>query len=109
MTATVARITTCLAALAVTATIAASSAFADPPYTTAPTKAVATSSFNGQPRDLPPIVEASALRLQRASASSGTAFDWTAAGIGALSGVGACLLLIGVTFDVRRRRQSSVA
>jgi hypothetical protein len=109
MTSAVTRITTCLAALAATAAIAAPSALADPPYNTAPTQSVATGSMNAQPKNLPPIVGALPFRLQRGSAHHGTTFDWTAAGIGALIGVAACLLLIGVTSDVRRRRQPSVA
>lgn len=115
MTSRVAKISTLAAILVATAAIFAPAASADPPYNTTaghgqPVRTITpTPVMSHQPRNLPPIDESSALRIQRVSAYHGTTFDWTAAGIGALAAAGACVLVFGVTFDLRRRRQPSVA
>ena len=109
MTSIVARISLLVAALAVTAAIGASSATAQPLSNTGSSGSVAASSLSTQPKNLPPIDQSSALRLEEASAYHSTSFDWTAAGIGALAAAGACVVLFGVTIDVRRRRNPTMA
>ena len=118
MTARVARIMAAIAALAAVVAIAAPSALAVPRSTwmtnhpllvhTA-TRSQASGAPNGQPMNLPPIDPSSALRFQRVAAYQNVGFDWTAAGIGALAAAGASAVVFGVMFDVRRRRQPSVA
>jgi hypothetical protein len=99
------KLSTIAAILVATAAIFAPAASADPPYNTALAGPVAS---NGQPRDLPPIDTSSALRFQRAAAYHSAGFDWTAAGIGGVAATVA-IVVFGVTFDLRRRRQPSVA
>ena len=105
----VARISMFVAALAATAAIGTSTALADPPYHTASIQSVATGSVTTPPPNLPPIDQSSVVRFRRVASYRSAGFDWSAAGIGALMGVAACVLLISVTFDVRRRRAPSVA
>ncbi len=107
MTSIVARISMFVAALIATVAIGAPSALADPPYgtTTGHTQSSATTH---QPRNLPHI-DHSVLRFRRVAAYRSAGFDWSAAGVGALAAVGACVVLIGVGLDVRRRREPTVA
>jgi hypothetical protein len=110
MTSTVARISMFVAALVATAAIGAPSALADPPYNTAPSQSVTpTPLMSRQPRNLPHF-DHSVLALHRTTRiTGGTAFSWSAAGIGALAAAGACFVVFGVTLDVRRRRRPGVA
>lgn len=114
MTTRVARIMTVCAAVAAIVAIAVPSALAAPrsswtnnhplyPGTQTQSLAVTTG-----PPNLP-YTDHSVLRFQRVAAYHSGGFDWTAAGIGALAAAGACVVLFGVTVDVRRRRHPTMA
>lgn len=108
-----ARISMFIAALVATAAIAAPVASADPPYGTQGQTghaAVASQSTTNAPANLPPVDPASKLRFNEVTASPhGSAFDWSAAGFGALAAAFGSVVLIGVGRDLRRRHQPTVA
>ena len=98
MTSRITKITTCVAALAVTAGIGAPAGFA------APTGHAVPSLPDGPTRTAPPDSTSSAVRLVAVTPDE-AGFDWTAAAIGGLATAGAGLVAVGIGRDVRRRHE----
>ena len=112
MTPPITKIATSLAALAATAAIGAPPALAlGPQQQGAPGVQPTAPSYSTTnhplltPPNVPPGPETPTMLPRQAVASDGTGFDWSAAAIGALAAAGACLVLVGVALDVRRRHE----
>lgn len=107
----VAKLTTLVATLIATAVIGATPALAAPAHGIPGVQTITQGlSTNGQPLYLPHIDHSSALVYHRTPvASTGTAFSWSAASIGALAAVAACIVAIGLVLSVRRRHEPSAA
>ena len=98
MTSPITKITTCVAALAVTAGIAA------PVGSAAPAGHAVPSLPNGLTRTAPPDSTSSPVRLVAVTPDQ-AGFDWTAAAIGGLVTAGAGAVAVGIGRDVRRRHE----
>ena len=98
MTSRLTKITTCVAALAVTAGIGAPAGFAGPSGHVVP------SLPDGPTRTAPPDSTSSPVRLVAVTPDQ-AGFDWTAAAIGGLVTAGAGLVVVGIGRDARRRHE----
>ena len=98
MTSRITKITTCVAALALTAGIGAPAGFA------APTGHAVQSLPDGPTRTAPPDSTSSAVHLVAVTPDE-AGFDWTAAAIGGLVTAGAGAVAVGIGRDVRRRHE----
>jgi hypothetical protein len=107
----IAKITTSLAALAATAAIGAPPALALGPQQQGAPGVQPTAPSNSTtnhplltPPNVPSVAETPTMP-RPAVASDSAGFDWSAAAIGALVAAGACLVLVGLALDIRRRHE----